>query len=128
MLFCIPDGVSSFEMNLCANETARVIAYLRGLAYDNDTGAIFKLLVTSPRRSKVIASISEPETGLNVSSADMRRHSPERGMVLATRRTTLSQLLTSRSSFQGNFRHLEWQGSFERMTDSDTMSDTDMPI
>lgn len=128
VLFCVIDAISFIKTDLWATETAKVIGDLRDLAHDSETGAIFKLLVTSPRRSEVIVSIFEPEARLNVSPADMRRHGSERDMMLATRRTTISQLLTSRPSLQGKFQHQEWQDSSERMTDGDTISETDMPI
>lgn len=90
VLFCIIDGVSFFETALWANDTAKVIGDLRALAYDSDVGAIFKLLVTSPRRSKFVASIFEPETRLTV--GDTRRHGSERDVKLATRRTSATQV------------------------------------
>lgn len=92
VLFCVIDGISFFESTVWINDTAKVIGDLRDLAYDNETGAIFKLLVTSPRRSKHIASIFEPETRLNVSSSDARRHGSQREVMLATMRTPLQQM------------------------------------
>lgn len=92
VIFCVVDGISFFETTLWTNDTAKVIGDLRDLAYDNETGAIFKLLVTSPRRSKHVASIFEPETRLNISASDARRHGSQRDVMMATRRTSLQQL------------------------------------
>lgn len=92
VLFCVTDGISLFEMTLWINGTSKVIGDLRNLADDGDTGTIFKLLMTSPRRSESIASIFEPETRLDIIVSDTGRHGSEREVTLATRRTTLQQM------------------------------------
>lgn len=94
VLFCIIDGISFFESQLWANDTAKVIGDLRALAYDSDVDAIFKLLVTSPRRSKLVSSIFEPETRMQVHLHDTRNHASEREVKLANRRTPSSQMYT----------------------------------
>lgn len=103
VLFCIIDGISFFEKTLWADDTAKVIGDLRGLAYDTDVGATFKLLVTSPRRSTFVASIFEPESRMNVSPSDTRRHASEREVMMANRRIPLSQM-QSRPPFRRTLR------------------------
>lgn len=91
VLFCFIDGIFSFESTLWANDTSKAIEDLHDLAYDCDTGAIFKLLVTSSRHSRNVASIFEPESRLRISTRDMPSHDSEREVMLAARRTLPQQ-------------------------------------
>lgn len=127
VIFCVIDGISFFETTLWSNDTAKVIGDLRDLAYDNETGAIFKLLVTSPRRSKHVASIFEPETRLNVSSSDARRQASERDVMLATRRASQTRM----RSLHREFRPHSAAGPAKRvlpeqMADYDLSSDEEL--
>ena len=86
VLFCIVDGISFFEKTEWIDDTNKAIGDLRDLVYDSDTGAVFKLLVTSPTRSRCVADIFEPEDRLSLLSDSRRQQATERDRAMARRR------------------------------------------
>lgn len=89
VLFCIIDGISFFEKKEWMHQTedcSKTIGDLRSLVYDSDTKAVFKLLVTSPARSRHIANIFEEEDRMSLLRNASRRQTSEREKLMATRR------------------------------------------
>ena len=71
VLFCVIDGISFFEKREWAEDCRKAINELQDLAYDEEVRAVFKLLITSPARSKFIGAILPPECCMFVQGDEM---------------------------------------------------------
>lgn len=98
VLFCIIDGVSSFERREWSDDCRKAIDDLQDLTYDAGMNTIFKLLVTSPSRTRKIGNSFKIEERLQLDSDDWhdrdgRDFPTEREMMEGTRRPSLKQHL-----------------------------------
>jgi hypothetical protein len=72
VLFCIVDSICFFEKKEWAEDCRKAVNDLQDLADDDELGAVFKLLITSPSRSRYVGGtlpsqcrLLLPEDGLN---------------------------------------------------------------
>jgi hypothetical protein len=88
VLFCIIDGIDSFEKHAWSDDLTSVMDDLMELARDTGEGLQFKLLVNSSNRSKYAKRAFPAECRMSVSAdGSTTRHNPsEREVSIATRR------------------------------------------
>jgi hypothetical protein len=88
VLFCIIDGIDSFEKHAWSDDLTSVMDDLMELARDNGEGLQFKLLVNSSNRSKYAKRAFPAECRMSVSGdgSTTRQNPSDREVSLATRR------------------------------------------
>jgi hypothetical protein len=69
VIFCIIDGIDAFERHAWAADCRKVMRNLRDMARGGGDGPVFKLLVTSPGRSRLVGSDFDPEQRMRLASA-----------------------------------------------------------
>ena len=70
VLFCIVDSICFFEKMEWAEDCQKVVNELQDVADDNTTGAVFKLLITSPLRTRHVGSTMPSQCRLSLPSED----------------------------------------------------------
>lgn len=119
VLFCIIDNIDCFEKPQWAEDCRFVIREIQDLLYEDEVGPVFKLLVTSPGRSRYVGATFTSQCRLLLSSAGFagRNNPTEREMSMGARRSRVSGGAVSQSS-----RNMFPQGLEEY---SDGLSDSD---
>ncbi|KPI41078.1 uncharacterized protein AB675_8144 [Cyphellophora attinorum] len=69
VIFCIIDGIDAFEKHTWAAECRKVMNTLQDMAHGEADGPVFKLLVTSPGRSKFVGSDFDDQQRMRLASA-----------------------------------------------------------
>ena len=98
VLFCVIDGVSLYEKYEWQQDTCFVIRKLREMVEDDDLGAVFKLLVTSPCTTRYVKGQLAAEDRLIIprDAGTDKQVFTERQAVMQTRRA-----MSSRQSSHG---------------------------
>ncbi|KAL9118675.1 MAG: hypothetical protein Q9187_004777 [Circinaria calcarea] len=88
VLFCVIDGISLFETPERWQETCFLMSKLREITEDDNFNPVFKLLITSPLRSRYVKEGISPEDHLNLphDSGDDSQELTERQVVMRMRR------------------------------------------
>jgi hypothetical protein len=130
VLICIVDGISFFERQEWGEACGIAIQDLRDLVYEDELGPVFKLLVTSPVRSRHIARLFPAHCRLLISGdgggvTAARGMPTEREISMANRRLRRareSELFRSLETTHGMAQYTD--GAFDMSTDSDCTEDT----
>ena len=125
VLFCIIDSICFFEKREWTEDCLKVINDLRDLADEDELGALFKLLVTSPSRSRQVGGTWPPQCRLLLPANDLhgRGGATERQISMRDRRCTQGReseyFRTTRTMKYSSSRT---EGFWESFSESDDMS------
>lgn len=123
VLFCIIDGIHAFEKFAWAEDCRLVINELQDLVYEEETGPLFKLLITSPVRSKQLAPNINAQFRVRLSGqASASRDDPtERDIAVG------AQIRQRRERDTVAFRSLSSRAVAALDVSSEELSDSDAP-
>ncbi|KAK5055419.1 hypothetical protein LTR84_013169 [Exophiala bonariae] len=118
VLICVIDSIDCFERPAWVEDCKVVIKEIQDLLYEYENGPIFKLLVTSPRRSKGVGNLFRRQKRLLLSSDGFGRNAPTaREQALSARRPKARESSTFRSL--KNMMPAAIEGSSEEVSDSE---------
>lgn len=117
VLMCIIDSIDCFERREWAEDCKFMIKEIQDLLYEYDYGPVFKLLITSPARSRCVGGLFKPQHRLLLSNDGFGRNTPtEREKSMAARRPKARESNTFRSL--RNMLPTAVDGSSEELSDS----------
>lgn len=125
VLFCIIDGICFFEREEWAQECRKGVEELRSLTKEDNLGPAFKLLITSPYRSRFVGRKFPPECRLLLSPdvTEGRTGPTEREISIASRRSARARDRDFVPSLQANrYIDSEAEASSEIPSESDVGS------
>lgn len=77
VLFCVIDSIDCFENREWAEDCRFMMREVQDILYEYEDGPVFKLLVTSPFRSRYVSGTFTPQSRILVSGdGSMGRHNP----------------------------------------------------
>jgi hypothetical protein len=119
VLFCIVDSIDCFERHEWAEDCRFMIREIQDLLYEYDCGPVFKLLVTSPVRSRYVGGTFNSQCRLLLSGdgSGGRNNPTEREMSKGARRPKAKESDAFRSL--RNMFPAEMEDSSEGLSDSD---------
>lgn len=118
VLICIIDSIDCFERPAWVEDCKLVIKEIQDLLYEYENGPVFKLLVTSPGRSKCVGNLFKRQKRLLLSNDGFGRNAPTaREQALSARRPKARESSTFRS--MRNMLPAATEGTSEEVTDSE---------